>query len=301
MQLSLPTLRRTRSAFTLIELLVVIAIIAILAAILFPVFAQAREKARQTSCLSNMKQIMTAVKMYSQDTDEIGPDYFRRTNAAGQWEMWIEWIYPYVKSDSAFLCPSAESDPAVVVQKIFNAGGYTEAAGFKVASHYFWSSNNPYAYYGTPTASAGFPAASDAAAFYGTSAPCTVDDTSTEAARCRSLCRAGVEYYEYGCKGIDLLPNPAESMFLKEGFIVTRPTPAVAGLHFGPGYALATSGTLADSKNSIYMRHNLGQNLGYADGHVKWANGTPYMYDYSARTGGRYAGYPQSPYTRVGP
>ncbi|GAB4461972.1 MAG: hypothetical protein OHK0029_28090 [Armatimonadaceae bacterium] len=65
--------RSTRSAFTLIELLVVIAIIAILAAILFPVFAQAREKARQTVCLSNMKQIGLAFMMYAQDHDEMFP------------------------------------------------------------------------------------------------------------------------------------------------------------------------------------------------------------------------------------
>jgi prepilin-type N-terminal cleavage/methylation domain-containing protein len=64
---------RKRSGFTLIELLVVIAIIAILAAILFPVFAQAREKARSASCLSNLKQIGLAVMMYTQDYDEIYP------------------------------------------------------------------------------------------------------------------------------------------------------------------------------------------------------------------------------------
>src|SRR4028119_34289 len=64
----------SRSAFTLIELLVVIAIIAILAAILFPVFAQAREKARQASCVSNLRQIGTALLMYVQDYDETYPN-----------------------------------------------------------------------------------------------------------------------------------------------------------------------------------------------------------------------------------
>src|SRR5436189_380395 len=64
---------RSKSGFTLIELLVVIAIIAILAAILFPVFAQARESARSTSCLSNLRQIGTSIRMYSQDYDENFP------------------------------------------------------------------------------------------------------------------------------------------------------------------------------------------------------------------------------------
>ncbi len=67
------SLPRSRAGFTLIELLVVIAIIAVLAAILFPVFAQAREKARQTACLSNLKQMGTAVMMYSLDYDETLP------------------------------------------------------------------------------------------------------------------------------------------------------------------------------------------------------------------------------------
>src|SRR5258708_4431041 len=67
-------MRRTRrAAFTLIELLVVIAIIAILAAILFPVFAQARDRARMSACLSNMRQISTAIMMYAQDYDETLP------------------------------------------------------------------------------------------------------------------------------------------------------------------------------------------------------------------------------------
>lgn len=84
-----------RRGFTLIELLVVIAIIAILAAILFPVFAQARDKARQASCLSNLKQIGTAMMMYVQDYEETYPlVYFPGTNP---FQRWQEVIDPYIK------------------------------------------------------------------------------------------------------------------------------------------------------------------------------------------------------------
>jgi prepilin-type N-terminal cleavage/methylation domain-containing protein/prepilin-type processing-associated H-X9-DG protein len=98
---------RRRSGFTLIELLVVIAIIAILAAILFPVFARAREKARQSSCQSNEKQLMLAYLAYIQDYDERTPNQWFFSSTAGTGYMWVDAIMPYVKNLQLFDCPSA--------------------------------------------------------------------------------------------------------------------------------------------------------------------------------------------------
>jgi len=126
------------SGFTLIELLVVIAIISILAAILFPVFARARENARRASCMSNLKQIGLGMMMYVQDYDERfpmgvwatdvyhGTGYVLQTNSAmpgakftihnsaggsptGHYVSWMDIIFPYVKSVQVFVCPSAKS------------------------------------------------------------------------------------------------------------------------------------------------------------------------------------------------
>jgi len=93
--------------FTLIELLVVIAIIAILAAILFPVFARAREKARQTTCISNVKQLALAGLMYAQDFDEIMPTDFRYMPYPDLW-WWPDLLYPYTKSWQVAACPSMQ-------------------------------------------------------------------------------------------------------------------------------------------------------------------------------------------------
>lgn len=98
-----------RKGFTLIELLVVIAIIAILAAILFPVFAQAREKAYQASCLSNMKQMGLAIMAYAQDYDETLPSsyyYLNGANSNGGYMQWSGMIMPYCKNQGIFVCPS---------------------------------------------------------------------------------------------------------------------------------------------------------------------------------------------------
>ena len=107
-----------KRGFTLIELLVVIAIIAILAAILFPVFARAREKARQASCQSNHKQIGLAVLMYAQDYDERLPRRYHEQGVSQFWQQFgytgtcyecpLVFVYPYVKNMQLTVCPSED-------------------------------------------------------------------------------------------------------------------------------------------------------------------------------------------------
>lgn len=102
--------KKVQSGFTLIELLVVIAIIAILAAILFPVFAKAQEKARQTSCLSNEKQIGMGLMMYAQDYNGTFPQcyyYVNDTDGTAGYNHWSGLINSYVKSKGVWVCPSS--------------------------------------------------------------------------------------------------------------------------------------------------------------------------------------------------
>ncbi|HAZ63177.1 MAG TPA: hypothetical protein DCZ72_06150 [Armatimonadetes bacterium] len=118
-----------KRAFTLIELLVVIAIIAILAAILFPVFAKAREKARQSSCSSNLKQIGLAALQYIQDHDEMMFGGWLGTvngpSVAGVNWKWMDMIQPYVKSNQLYDCPSQKNKfPSYIPATGNNYGSY---------------------------------------------------------------------------------------------------------------------------------------------------------------------------------
>ncbi len=114
-----------RNAFTLIELLVVIAIIAILAAILFPVFAKAREKARQSSCQSNEKQLALAMIQYCQDYDEKFV-YCGWTGGGVGWWNWCPLVMPYVKNTQVYLCPSdsGRAAPPTAAQYNGSYGSY---------------------------------------------------------------------------------------------------------------------------------------------------------------------------------
>lgn len=136
--------QRQKSGFTLIELLVVIAIIAILAAILFPVFAQAREAARKTVCLSNMKQLTLGWLMYSQDYDETNPMTAQCCDSEGSQIYWLENIEPYIKNGgtsqvwlektSIFVCPNYKVVPPAV-DEAGNPGDDPNVGSFPLTSY----------------------------------------------------------------------------------------------------------------------------------------------------------------------
>lgn len=117
-----------QSAFTLIELLVVIAIIAILAAILFPVFAQAKEAAKKTQSLSNVKQIGTGIVMYTTDSDDIFPQSESgvENNAARPYMPWTSTVFPYIKNGDNLINPAT---PNVTIPRSFGNSGLFRSPG----------------------------------------------------------------------------------------------------------------------------------------------------------------------------
>jgi prepilin-type N-terminal cleavage/methylation domain-containing protein/prepilin-type processing-associated H-X9-DG protein len=262
-----------RRGFTLIELLVVIAIIAILAAILFPVFAQAREKARAASCVSNENQIMTAAIMYAGDYDEQSLyDWYQTGIVKNEFATWMEALAPYVKSTGAYICPSAPpaNNP--------NAYGLGLPAGYYTMSSYCFVAWIPYSYWQVSGNGVTGPVA-----FQGWPAPLNVSNNI-------GVCPDAWS----DCTSMEFSQHPAESAYITEGYTVTQYP--IAGLTFGSAY---TTGFDNSDTVTTITRHNLGTNVGYVDGHVKWTKGL-WLRDTQV-TGGVYSGYPQCNYQRVGP
>ena len=226
------------AAFTLIELLVVIAIIAVLAAILFPVFAQAREKARQTSCLSNLKQLGTAYVMYMQDADETLP----LTIMNGPASSWLNASQPYIKNRGVYRCPSdgsslpwAESDAQVNA-----AYGTADYANYRRCSYVFnvWLMG--------PTGSFPFTYGYDAKV----KSPAQViylAEVAEQNAPSNLL-----DHFSPMCWG-----NADPDYTASAGYSCTA-------------YPPFWDSTKGETKELVPHRHQDGANYGYMDGHVKW-------------------------------
>ena len=251
----------TRRGFTLIELLVVIAIIAILAAILFPVFAQAREKARQTSCLSNMKQLGTAAMMYSQDYDETmpetgwqGPCSDPVTGAAT--DNFFSGVYsfpiasqPYAKNYKILVCPS-DSDK----------GGFNKQGSICYENQLLLT-NVPGAYVGmrnVPNAMRNVLPLSYAGNYFLSGAYGYNDGitsaTGTQGAKMRPLAAYAA---------------PANLFYVSEvGSATATNGNTFAGWYIAPGYGNAGKPTDRWAKGK---RHSDGRTWVFCDGHAKWS------------------------------
>src|SRR5947209_9598883 len=234
-----------RAGFTLIELLVVIAIIAILAAILFPVFAQAREKARATSCLSNCKQIGTAVQMYTQDYDEALPSTYiyndpKLGNVTGggnptfskySWSMWVILLDSYIKNRAVWKCPSGRDQIVGPGSDRINVNlGYNE-----------------YLFRGVEISGVGRPNLSTLASFpAGVTGIALIADSSL-----------GGIFHDWGNSDCSQLPVAGEN--------------AKFGMHrikCANGY-----GTSGSSCTCTYRHADGGANVVFADGHAKFMAG----------------------------
>ncbi len=257
-----PRSSQLKAGFTLIELLVVIAIIAILAAILFPVFAQAREKARQASCMSNMKQIGLGSNMYLQDYDEAYPCHKWDVDGVVDTPLpdgriyrghvkWPLLFYPYIKNIGVYSCPSDEN-PRSYYGDNGTANPYVSTWGKPIPMSYIENAHMFDRTTALGLAEVKFPADTYWVADANNSSP--------------------IGFYKYDTAAT--VP-PAARVFEAVVFNRMRITNNCGNMLSTNGNPYLKAGTNPDS----CMRHNGGGNIVFADGHVKWLHYTAMIGD----------------------
>jgi len=240
---------RRHRGFTLIELLVVVAIIALLAAILFPVFSEAREKARRASCVNNEKQLGLAITQYAQDNDEAFPCGTVPAWAAG----WGGAIYPYVKATGPYTCPddTLKPSPGLIPDSYwFNLNlGQRASASIKGAISGMTAPTNT-----VELCEAGGP-------LYGVlvTTPAEGTDPTGSTIGTQSY-TPGSDYEWYGGGPRSLATGPM-------------------GREYDAEVAQVVNGVLQN-----YARHDTGSNFLMADGHVKWLLGSQVSIGYNSTT-----------------
>ncbi len=227
---------KVKKGFTLIELLVVIAIIAILASILFPVFGRARENARRSSCMSNIKQIGLGFKQYTQDYDEKYPIAIASSDATfdASDQGWAQILQPYIKSTQIFQCPSETNPPVATGGAV---PGYSD----------YWANFNIVGNNGVTEASLdseSLTVLNGDGASTGNAALATATD--------------GTSAYVVSGDAVTAANGPLGSVV---------PTLYQSGATGGTAIFDSSSGTAVGRGG---RRHLEGSNFGFADGHAKW-------------------------------
>lgn len=267
-----------RKGFTLIELLVVIAIIAILAAILFPVFAAAREKARQTSCASNEKQLGLAFLQYVQDYDDTFPItwYGDPNNFGAEGNGWAGIVYPYVKSTGVFQCPDDPTVPSSQYPDIVSYGYNCNIGSMNYGGHYAYAIAGADAKLNSPANTlllAEVNGISSNITSYSGDILINTDGngyTGAAAGGSGTVCGywAGYNFDEGGNFG-----QAPYAGYPGKGYYATGPQYGGTSWSGGPWNLTATGGS-ALPLTVANGEHTGGSNYLMSDGHVKWLRGT---------------------------
>lgn len=229
------------AAFTLIELLVVIAIISLLAAILFPVFARARENARRSSCLSNVRQIGLGIAQYTQDFDERIP----HNDGAANGGRWGRRVYPYVKNANVFVCPSS-GDVTPFFTNTASGGGSSYAINSNLTG--FGTQGRSLAEMGDASGTA------------------LVAETSVLSKNSNALYSSPDNLD--ATKWLDYATVASDYQFRPPGCFAASYT--ASACNSGNVYYTQNDGVSGNNNRRPVPRHFDGLNVVYADGHAKW-------------------------------